>query len=129
MVSYLFDEDLPTGSDDALRVTAIRNMYSAGLKSLTHTTDIISTDSQKAVIIEEVWSGVTAMKCHLKDRMPRSNGVVKSLASYKTFSRLRIAVKRLPIITDVQRLIRRCLDINVTILCNFYELTESLRGI
>jgi hypothetical protein len=32
MVSYLFDEDLPTGSDDALRVTAIRNMYSAGLQ-------------------------------------------------------------------------------------------------
>jgi hypothetical protein len=51
----LFDEDLPTGSDDALRVTAIRNMYSAGLQeSLTHT-DIISTDSQKAVIIEEVY--------------------------------------------------------------------------
>jgi hypothetical protein len=54
-------------------------------KSLTHT-DIISTDSQKLCIIEEVYrSGVTAMKCHLKDRMPRS-GVVKSLASYKTFS-------------------------------------------
>jgi hypothetical protein len=41
-------------------------------KSLTHT-DIISTDSQKLCIIEEVYrSGVTAMKCHLKDRMPRS---------------------------------------------------------
>jgi hypothetical protein len=41
----------------------------------------------KALIIEEVYrSGVTAMKCHLKDRMPRSNGVVKNSASYKTFS-------------------------------------------
>jgi hypothetical protein len=129
MVSYLFDEDLPTGSDDALRVTAIRNMYSAGLKSLTHTTDIISTDSQKAVIIEEVWSGVTSDEVSSQRQDASIQWRSQSLASYKTFSRLRIAVKRLPIITDVQRLIRRCLDINVTILCNFYELTESLRGI
>lgn len=107
----LFDEDLPTGSDDALRVAAIRNMYTAGLqKSLAHT-DVISTDSQKALIIEEVYrSGITAMKCHLKDRMPRSNGVVKKFGKlqkpFQTRLRIqRLVLKRLPIDRDVQRLI------------------------
>jgi hypothetical protein len=82
-----------------LYVAAIRNMYSVGPR--VWPTDVISTDSQKSSHHRRSISvRVTAMKCHLKD-MPRSNGVVKNLASYKTFqTRLRIQrleLKRLPI--------------------------------
>jgi hypothetical protein len=115
-------------------VTAIQNMYSAGLKRVW-LTDIISTDSQKAVIIEEVYrSGVNSDEVSSQDRMPRSNGVVKSLASYKTFSdEIKDSEADIEEATYRYRRpaahSRRCLDINVTILCNFtraYEIVAYL---
>jgi hypothetical protein len=109
-------------------------MYSAGLQeSLTHT-DIISTDSQKAVIIEEVYrSGVTAMKCHLKDRMPRSNGVVKKFGKLQNLSdEIKDSEADIEEATYHYRRpaahFRRCLDINVTILCNFKREIRAYNG-
>jgi hypothetical protein len=58
--------------------------------------------------------------------MPRSNGVVKSLASYKTFSdEIKDSEADIEEATYHYRRpaahFRRCLDINVTILCNFFR--------
>jgi hypothetical protein len=88
------DEDLPTGSDDDAACDSDTKYVFCWTKSLTYT-DIISTDSQKAVIIEEVYrSGREAMKCQ-RDRMPRSNGVVKKFGKLQKTFQTRLRIQRL----------------------------------